>query len=66
MGSKLVCLLFVVAGTIALASCAKIEEPWVRAEDQLQAERSRSLEQQQALRQRLFLDSGYRNSDWAN
>ena len=48
---------------IALASCAKIEEPWVNSKDQLKDERSRSVEEQQALRQRLFLAAGWRHID---
>ncbi|MFQ5755083.1 MAG: hypothetical protein ACE5H7_03205 [Acidiferrobacterales bacterium] len=63
MKSRLVCLSLAASGMIALANCAKIEEPWVRSKDQLKDERSRSVEQQQALRQRLFLAAGYRHID---
>jgi hypothetical protein len=63
MKSRLACLSVAAAGMIALANCAKIEEPWVQSKDQLKDERSRSVEAQQALRQRLFLAAGHRHID---
>jgi hypothetical protein len=63
MKSRLICLSLAAVGMVALANCAKIEEPWVRSEDQLKDERSRSVEEQQALRQRLFLAAGWRHID---
>ncbi len=63
MKSRLICLSLAAVGMIALASCAKIEEPWVNSKDQLKDERSRSVEEQQALRQRLFLAAGWRHID---
>jgi hypothetical protein len=63
MKSRLICLSLAAIGMIALANCAKIEEPWVNSRDQLKDERSRSVEEQQALRQRLFLAAGFRHID---
>ncbi len=63
MKSRLICLSLAAIGMIALANCAKIEEPWVRGEDQLKDERSRSVEEQQALRQRFFHAAGCRHID---
>ncbi len=63
MKSRLICLSLAAVAMIALASCAKIEEPWVNSKDQLKDERSRSVEEQQALRQRLFLAAGWRHID---
>ena len=63
MKSRLICLSLAALGTIALANCAWIEEPWVNSKDQLKDERSRSVEEQQALRQRLFLAAGWRHID---
>ncbi|MFQ5938231.1 MAG: hypothetical protein ACE5LB_17655 [Acidiferrobacterales bacterium] len=65
MKSKVVRLAFAAVGVILLSSCSRIEEPWVSNEDQLKQERSRSVAQQQILRQRLLLDSGFRNADLA-
>ncbi len=49
--------LFVVAiGLIALTSCSKIQEPWVSSDTQLKQERSRSVEQQMQLRNRLVFN----------
>jgi hypothetical protein len=66
MKSRLACLSLAAGGMIALANCAKIEEPWVHSKDQLKDERSRSVEEQQALRQRLYLAAGFRHIDTAD
>lgn len=44
---------------LALTSCSKISEPW-DTRDYFKQERARGAEQQQALRQRLFMESDSR------
>jgi hypothetical protein len=66
MKGKLVCLSLVTFGMVTLSSCAKIQEPWVQSENQLKQERTRTPEQQQALRQRLLLESGFRQINLAD
>lgn len=48
---KLVNILFIV---LALMGCSRIHEPWVSSDEQLRQERSRSLVQQDQLRDRLM------------
>ncbi len=66
MKNRVIGLLLVVAGILALTGCSRIEEPWVLTEDQLKTERERPPEQQQALRQRLLTAAGVRETEPAN
>lgn len=66
MRGKFVYLLLVALGLATLASCAKVEEPWVPSENLLKQERMRSAEQQAALRNRLLLESGFRQINLAD
>lgn len=52
MKIRLVTLTFVGLAMVALTGCAKVSEPW-DSRDVYEQERTRSAEQQQALRQRL-------------
>ncbi len=64
--SKLTYLLLVALGVVTLAGCAKVHEPWVSSDDQYKQERTRTPEQQAALRQRLLLESGFRQINLAD
>jgi hypothetical protein len=66
MRGKFVYLLLVALGVVTLAGCAKVEEPWVPSENLLKQERTRSHEQQAALRNRLLLESGFRQINLAD
>ena len=66
MRDKLVHVLLVACGLVILAGCAKVEEPWVPSENQLKQERTRTPEQQAALRHRLLLESGFRQINLAD
>lgn len=66
MNNRVIGLLLVAAGVMALTGCSRIEEPWVQAKDQWKTERERPPEQQQALRQRLLTAAGVREIEPAN
>jgi hypothetical protein len=66
MKNRILGLLLVAAGVMAITGCSRVHEPWVQAEDQLKAERERSSEQQRELRQRLLTAAGVRETATIN
>jgi hypothetical protein len=66
MRAKLLWFALAALGMVMLASCAKVHEPWVSSESQLKQERTRTPDQQAALRHRLLMESGFRQINLAD
>lgn len=63
MNRRLTSLLGIAIALAALAGCSKVQEPWVPSKDYLKAERERSPEEQQQLRERALYNQVDRMGD---